>query len=269
MMTTNSTAAKKNGYEFYMSEQENKHEIFEKYLHNVEADSVFVEIGSENGEGSTNYLSQLAKAHNSRLISVDITSPQYKQQAAISFKWQEFYNDIRDQTWPSSVSSIDQLPEHIRHECETVHTWSYFQQQQSERFKFLDDKNNVIVQDIGSRWSQNYGATCGQPISLLYLDNFDYIWEVSMVFPDIQEQITMYRDWHGIDMNNQNCQVEHLTQLINLYPFLAKNCLVGFDDTYRMNDCWVGKSGPGVVYLLSQGWHIVHCSGYFVIMSNG
>jgi hypothetical protein len=30
-----------------------------------------------------------------------------------------------------------------------------------------------------------------------------------------------------------------------------------FDDTYRYNDCWIGKCGPAVVYLLALGFEIV------------
>jgi hypothetical protein len=67
----------------------------------------------------------------------------------------------------------------------------------------------------------------------------------------------MYRDNWNIEMNNQQCQIEHLAQLIHLEPFFDQECVIGFDDTYLYNDCWIGKCGPAVVYLLTLGYKIV------------
>jgi hypothetical protein len=61
----------------------------------------------------------------------------------------------------------------------------------------------------------------------------------------------------GFEMNNNNCQIEHMSQLLYLYPHLTSDATVVFDDTYRINECWVGKCGPGVIYLQAQGWKIL------------
>ena len=61
----------------------------------------------------------------------------------------------------------------------------------------------------------------------------------------------------GIAMTNQNCQIEHMKQIVALEPCLNSNSIVVFDDTYAVNDCWIGKCGPAVVYLLSKGWSVV------------
>jgi hypothetical protein len=115
-------------------------------------------------------------------------------------------------------------------------------------------------------WSSQYGETCGAPISLLYLDNFDYNYNVDCTPEFVLQQIELYKNKFNLEMTNQNCQVEHLSQLINLYPYLCENCLVGFDDTFQSNGCWVGKNGPGVLYLLTKQWHIVHQDKRFLIM---
>lgn len=162
---------------------------------------VFVEIGSDRGEGSTQWLDGLAADHNTKLITVD-TSSKAKSR------------------WES------QLP------------------------------NTEFVVATGSEWARQFYAS-GTGISMLYLDNFDYIWDINEVRPAIKMQMSEYAD-RGVSMTNQACQTEHLAQLIALYPCLTTGAVVAFDDTYCYNDCWIGKCGPGVVYLLAQGWKVVH-----------
>ena len=106
----------------------------------------------------------------------------------------------------------------------------------------------------GSTWARQYH---GAPISCLYLDNFDYIWNINEHHLPTHRQMEQYAA-RGVTMTNRNCQIEHMTQLINLYSHLTAGAAVMFDDTYCHNDCWIGKNGPGVIYLLAQGWHIVH-----------
>jgi hypothetical protein len=91
---------------------------------------------------------------------------------------------------------------------------------------------------------------------VLYIENFDYIWYINEVRPAIQLQMAEYAE-RGMPMTNQACQIEHLAQLILLYPKLSPGAVVAFDDTYCYNDCWIGKCGPAVVYLLAQGWQVV------------
>lgn len=112
--------------------------------------------------------------------------------------------------------------------------------------------NTDFVIANGTVWAQEYR---GPSISCLYLDNFDYIYDVNEINSSIEKQKSMYAE-AGIVMNNQNCQVVHMSQMISLYPYLTENAVVMFDDTYRINDCWVGKCGAAVIFLLAQGWHI-------------
>lgn len=116
--------------------------------------------------------------------------------------------------------------------------------------------NTEFVVGIGSKWSADF-ASNNPEISVLYLDNFDYIWDVNSISPEIEKQILEYSR-RGIKMTNENCQTEHLAQLLELYPCLVRDAVVAFDDTYCDNGCWVGKCGPAVVYLLAKGWKVVH-----------
>ena len=95
----------------------------EQYLSSVNGNSVFVEIGSERGEGSTSFFANIAKKHNIALHTVDVV-------------------------------------DHARTELST---------------KF----DNII-------WHINTGSVCAsdifptfdKTISCVYLDNFDYIWDL-------------------------------------------------------------------------------------------
>jgi hypothetical protein len=156
---------------------------------------VFVEIGSDRGEGSTGFLYNMAVQKHTKLISVDIDS-----RARLR----------NDPAGPEYVTA-----------------------------------------DAGT-WTREFD----QSISLLYLDNFDYIWDISSVTPAQQAQMAQYAA-RGQTMTNQNCQIVHMQQLLNLYDKLLPDCVVVMDDTYCVNDCWIGKCGPGVVFLRAQGWNIV------------
>lgn len=114
--------------------------------------------------------------------------------------------------------------------------------------------NTEFVVANGRHWAQNYQ---GPPIACLYLDNFDYIWNPNQKHdPHVAKQISDYAS-RGMDMNNQNCQVEHMAQMIHLYPHMSAQAVIMVDDTPLYNDCWIGKCGPVVVYLKALGWNIV------------
>lgn len=115
----------------------------------------------------------------------------------------------------------------------------------------------VWHQGTGSEWAEKVFPAVGKKISCLYLDNFDYNWNVTVFDQNIHDQKMIYREHFGIVMNNQNCQVEHLKQMLALYPYMAQNSTIICDDTYQSNDCWIGKCGPVVIFLLVHGYRIV------------
>lgn len=92
---------------------------------------------------------------------------------------------------------------------------------------------------VGSEWCKSY-SSIAKNISVLYLDNFDYKWNIT------DEQ------------SNNDCQIEHFKQIYHLYPWLTDDCVVICDDTYQYNGCWVGKCGAVVIFLQSMGFEILH-----------
>lgn len=221
------------------------YESADKYIVDIPNSNVVVEIGSERGEGSTRYFADLAKKYNTVLYSVDVSTEA----------------------------------------SETLH---------------LDNVHWCI--ELGSTWAKNYN-TIGKTISVLYLDNFDYIWNSNfrdstarsswnektyneLKGPDWPQQYVEYdqlpdfvkkelseelnvsydammetmRDnyaKHGMTLRNSECQLEHFQQLYHLKDWLAEECVVIFDDTFRVNDCWLGKNAGGVLLLQTLGFTIV------------
>jgi hypothetical protein len=265
-----------------------KHKNISTYLNEIDPTSVFVEIGSERGEGSTLFLADLAEKHKVDLLTVDIIdrkhfTPKIQNQKNNFFTndidWGDFYKKVRDDSWPVSANSIDELPENLQLECQKIHNWSKWKNHSVKNTKL---RNEIHVsdytlsshpsirwfQEVGSEWSKKFGETINKKISMLYLDNFDYIWDVNNESDSmISRQIQQYKEM-GFEMNNQNCQIEHLKQILYLTPYFDQNCVVALDDTYLYNDCWVGKSGPAVVYLLCHNFSIVYqdLSSLFVIL---
>lgn len=174
----------------------------EQYLPS-EIDGVFVEIGSDRYEGSTEYYAKLARRVGTEFHTVDISDGPRQRL--------------------STVPDMDQVNWHIA---------------------------------SGSQWASEIYPSIGKPIACLYLDNFDYEWDVNLKFDDILEQIETYRREFGIEMNNQNCQVEHLRQMIALMPYMAEKSLVICDDTQQFNECWIGKGGGVVLFLLAHGFQV-------------
>ena len=181
----------------------------ENFLPQLHGSHVMVEIGSDRGEGSTEYLDALAGRFNTKLYSVDL---------------------------------LPQAQRKLKDSC----------------------INTEFIVDSGSHWSQDF-YTKWENISVLYLDNFDYIWDINEVRPAIRQQQHLYADL-GLEMTNQNCQVEHLTQMINLAGCMHPQGVIVFDDTYCVNDCWIGKCGPAVVYMKTRGWSVVWDHDCGVIM---
>jgi hypothetical protein len=166
----------------------------------IEPGSIFVEIGSDRGEGSTRFLASQAEMYNTVLYTVDI-------------------NDYASKT--------------IQH------------------------PNVKFFVEPGSSWVKHTWPNIAKKISLLHLDNFDWIWDINNIPDWISNQITTYREKFNVKMTNENCQQEHLEQLLGLAPWLADECLVLMDDTFLHNGGWSGKCGPGVVYLKTLGFRVV------------
>ena len=133
----------------------------------------------------------------------------------------------------------------------------------------LKHPNIVWHTGIGSKWAKHVWPRYNLKIALLYLDNFDWCWDTLNKTPRDLDQANWYKQRFDIDLNNVNCQQEHLEQAMSLLPWLTDNCVIVLDDTYMVNETWTGKSGPVVFYLRSHGFQIVAHDRDAVILSRG
>ena len=128
----------------------------------------------------------------------------------------------------------------------------------------LDDRSEVCdpltstvrYQMDGSSWATDIFPTLNKQISLLYLDNYDYDYRVGRA-SWVDEQKKEYQEKYNINLNNLDCTVEHLKQMIALLPYMAEHSTVICDDTYLFNGCWIGKCGAVVPYLVANGFSII------------
>jgi hypothetical protein len=167
------------------------------------SNNIIVEIGSENGEGSSVWLYEWAKKHKIDFYSVDVE------------------HRLRERTYP-----------HI----------------------------NWVVAEARSKWCKNILPGLNKTIKVLYLDNFDWIWDSNNIAQYCQTQIDNYAA-RGVVMNNQNCQEEHRLQLEYCLPYLDKQSVVIMDDTFYNNGTWDGKCATVVTVLLENGF-TMHGSEY-------
>jgi hypothetical protein len=168
--------------------------------------------------------------------------------------------EIGSDRWEGSTKYFAQLAEQYHTQLITVDIDDSIR----DRFENLTSVNFVVAP--GEEWAESFGSL-NKTISVLYLDNFDYDWEVKQHNPMIATQQQLYKDRYGIEMHNINCQKAHLQQMISLLPYMTKHSVVVCDDTYRYNDCFIGKCGAVIPYLLLNGYTIQKEQSYGVILS--
>lgn len=133
-----------------------------------------------------------------------------------------------------------------------------------------DPTIEFVVCDSGSNWCRDIFSRLTYRIKILYLDNFDWIWDEREIPPWIQNQIVEYRK-RGVTMNNVNCVQEHFAQFLYCYPRLEKECLVVVDDTWLdpQHGVYIGKCGMIVHYLLHFGFKILYQKDCGMILGRG
>ena len=223
-----------------------------EFINKTACNGVFVEIGCERGEGSTKYFAELAQLHNTILHAVDILQYAQNEVAHPSIMWH-----VSDgATWCQ-----EQFP--------------LFEQKISclylDNFDFI--YNPEPIHD--PLWTEElYNIIKGEfwPVDFApYPDMPDWVKKESIKILKTSESELLggisgrYKDF-GFEFSNNNCQIEHLKQLLLLYPFFTEDCLIVFDDTFEYNNCWIGKNGPGVVFLQTKGFETIFKNHDGVIM---
>ena len=204
----------------------------------------FVEIGSDRLEGSTLYFAELAKKHNTKLHSVDITSEPQSRINHQCIRWHiSVGSEWAKNVWPTSAKKISLLYlDNFDYNWNTdipmnkIKVWN---QEHYDNIKGLDWPKftdfNLLPLWIQQEILEQHNMSC------------------ELIETDVE---SIYKK-NNLVMNNNNCQIEHFKQIYYLFPWLADKCIVIFDDTYCYNECWLGKNGPGVIFLQANGFEIV------------
>lgn len=149
--------------------------------------------------------------------------------------------------------------------CEKLTAVDALQSQVDNCKKLLDEAghtNVTVIKSFGEDWASEY---TGDPIDLLYLDNFDWnYWldrPVEAFVAGVQET---YRTEFGTEMTNINSQYTHLHQMIELLDHMAEKSIVICDDTWfePATGIFVGKCSAVIPFLLLHGYTLVDYHGY-------
>lgn len=217
------------------------------FLSQIDPGSVFVEIGSDRLEGSTLYFANLAKEHNTILHTVDITTEPQSRICHDSIEWHigvgsEWCKDV----WPMVNKKISLL-----YLDNFDYNWDTSDNPQSLMPKIWNKIHYDAIK--GEDWPAKFTEFKLLPSwiqqEVLELHGMS----LELINTDIEDIYTR----NNLILNNNNCQIEHFKQIHYLFPYLSDKCLIVFDDTYLANECWIGKNGPGVIFLQANGFNII------------
>ena len=107
----------------------------------------------------------------------------------------------------------------------------------------------------GEDFMQNFLTYSSKKIGLLYLDNFDIIYNEKHKKSLLSRVGELYKN-KNIELNNENSAKTHLEQLILSMKYFHDNAHVIIDDTSFRNNTWFGKGALCVPYLLENGFQI-------------
>lgn len=203
----------------------------EQYLDKIDS-GVWIELGVDRGEGSTQWFADRARERNVEFIGVDMDSDQIQQaNRNLSSKSASVNSD------GTITVTVGDLPKHI-----------------------------TLVTDRGEIFLDRYAKqNPDKRVSLAYLDNFD--WDYWLGIPEeafVAGVKQKYIEKLGTEMNNINSQLTHLLQAYRLVPLLSENSVVICDDTWAMpqEGIFSGKCSAAIPYLMLHGFKILHTEGY-------
>jgi hypothetical protein len=205
----------------------------EQFIDRVDR-GVWVEIGVDRGEGSTQWFSDLAKTRATEFYAVDADPDQIKRSHESLTRSK---NIQIDPTTGSVIHTYDPLPDHVK-----------------------------LVHAKGEEFLVSLSRTVTNPqISLVYLDNFDWdYWVGGQEESFVPAQKAHYKATMGAEMTNINSQTTHLAQAMHLMPMMSDNSIIICDDTWYhpKEGIFIGKCSAVIPFLLLHGYQLLHNNGY-------
>ena len=129
---------------------------------------------------------------------------------------------------------------------------------------------NFVIQH-GHEWCRDVLPTLGKKIKVLYLDNFDYIWEstpdnlkqwqnhpgIDIMLNMFEQKIKEYAE-KNIELTRENSMEEHRLQTLYCLPYMCQQSVVLMDDTYftdKHNGIY-GKCATAIPLLIEAGYQL-------------
>jgi hypothetical protein len=200
----------------------------EQYLNKIDR-GAWIEIGVDRGEGSTKFFANLSKTLATKFYGVDADQNQITRAHSVLASQGQMVlcNDGQFRLAPGD------LPEHIE-----------------------------LAHAFGETFLKNLPP---QPVSLVYLDNFDWdYWVGRQEEHFVPAQKQHYREYMGTEMTNINSQKAHLAQAMLLMPMMADNSIIVCDDTWYHPEegVFIGKCSAVIPFLMLHGFELLHSDGY-------
>lgn len=120
----------------------------------------------------------------------------------------------------------------------------------------------------GAKFLKNFREISSKKIDVLYLDNFDVIYDDEHG-ADLERRVGDIYSENGQSLNNEESARVHLMQMKAAMRHMAKRSVVICDDTLLdENGEWWGKCATVVPFLQKRGWRIIGTSDVGVILSS-
>jgi hypothetical protein len=200
----------------------------EQYIDQIDL-GAWIEIGVDRGEGSTKFFADMAENKATKFYGVDADEGQIARARAVLSAQGKMVLGTDGQFHLVAGN----LPDHIE-----------------------------LTHSFGETFLQNFAP---QPVSMVYLDNFDWdYWVGGQEESFVPAQKQHYRDYMGTEMTNINSQKAHLAQAMLLMPMMADNSIIVCDDTwYHPNEgVFIGKCSAVIPFLMLHGFELMHSNGY-------
>jgi hypothetical protein len=200
----------------------------EQYIDRIDL-GAWIEIGVDRGEGSTKFFADMAKTRATKFYGVDADENQISRARTVLSAQGQAVLGADGQFHLVQAP----LPDHIE-----------------------------LTHSFGEKFLENF---TGQPVSLVYLDNFDWdYWVGRQEEHFVPAQKQHYREYMGTEMTNINSQKAHLAQAMLLMPMMTDNSIIVCDDTWYHPEegVFVGKCSAVIPYLMLNGFELLHSQGY-------
>lgn len=205
--------------------------LFEGLVEEMDEGGAIVEVGSDRGEGSTQFFSRIANSTGRVFYSVDFSNEGFRRAMNVCGSCA---HQGMGEKWLQS-------------------TYPFLGAGGGER----KGKGEAERRGGGEEGRGEAGRAVHQIVAA-YLDNYDWTWRWTVGMQYKQQQRADYSA-EGLTLDNEASQAAHLAQSILVAGHCSDRCFVLFDDTWPSPrpGVYSGKGGTAVPFLLANNFEII------------